>query len=194
MRFILSEERQMEHLNHEQTWKQATNDYKSLHKLIKNSTSIGSFAFKCQDVIINKSTVDEEYYQSAKRFLLIINLLGIYTEIRLLIIDDLKKIPNFHLSYHSLSPEEQKNMVSQVKSIQKWTSYCGININLAFLLELSGYIFTKQFKYNSHVLYQLYRKGEKNRQRRVEFLGLEQQQYQQQQQKQHADKDKNYHT
>lgn len=120
-----------------------------------------------QDVIINRSTVDNAYYQSAKRFLLIINLLGFGTEIRRLLIDDLKKIPNFHLNYHSLSPEEQENMVSHVKSIQKWAAHYGINLELAFLLEFSEYIFTKQFIYNSHILYQLLKREEKIWERRV---------------------------
>ena len=46
-------------------------------------------------------------------------------------------------------------MVSHVKSIQKWAAHYGINLELAFLLEFSEYIFTKQFIYNSHILYQL---------------------------------------
>lgn len=167
----------MGNLIDEQTWKNATTDYKNLHKLVENSHSIRSFAFKCQDVIINRSTVDNAYYQSAKRFLLIINLLGFGTEIRRLLIDDLKKIPNFHLNYHSLPPEEQENMVSHVKSIQKWATHYGINLELAFLLEFSEYIFTKQFIYNSHILYQLLKREEKIWERRVEFLRLEQQQY-----------------
>lgn len=46
----------MGNLIDEQTWKNATTDYKNLHKLVENSHSIRSFAFKCQDVIINRST------------------------------------------------------------------------------------------------------------------------------------------
>ena len=96
--------------------------------------------------------MDNAYYQSAKRFLLIINLLGFGTEIRRLLIDDLKKIPNFHLNYHSLSPEEQENMVSHVKSIQKWAAHYGINLELAFYWS-SRNIYLPNNSYTIHIFY-----------------------------------------
>ncbi|MCP8719414.1 MAG: hypothetical protein M5F18_09000 [Asgard group archaeon] len=158
---------------YEETWDQITYDYHNLQNLAENSVSIRNFAFKCQEIVNNKLTMDREYYKSAKRFLLITKLLNIQPEIRIKLIRELLRIPNFNQSYHDLPQEKQVNLLNRVRAILEMAEYSNLHLNLGFLLELSGYIFTKRFKYNAHILYQLMKRENDNRTRRIQSMQLE---------------------
>lgn len=84
--------KQMQRPLYEETWDQITYDYHNLQNLAENSVSIRNFAFKCQEIVNNKLTMDREYYKSAKRFLLITKLLNIQPEIRIKLIRELLRI------------------------------------------------------------------------------------------------------
>ena len=158
---------------YKETNKQITYDYNNLQNLVENSISIRNFAFKCQDIVSNKLTMDREYYKSAKRFLIIIKLLNIEPRTRIALIKELRRIPNFHQSYNVLSFDGQNQMLNCVVAILKTNEYRHLNLNLGFLLEFSGYIFTKQFKYNSHILNKLMKRENDNRTRRIQTMQLE---------------------
>ncbi|RCK57280.1 hypothetical protein Cantr_06302 [Candida viswanathii] len=159
--------------SHEETWEEITHDYHNLRNLVENSVSIRNFVFKCQDIVNDKLTMDREYYKSAKRFLLITKLLHIRPETRVKLIAALKRIPNFHRPYRDLPRHEQSVMQSNVRAVLEMAEYRNLHLNLGFLLEFSEYIFTKRFKYNSHILYQLRKRENANRTRRTQSMQLE---------------------
>ncbi|KAK6455122.1 uncharacterized protein RJT20DRAFT_54857 [Scheffersomyces xylosifermentans] len=150
-----------------------TQDYRNLRGIMNNSNNIKCFELKCQEIIHNKLILNRDYFKSSKNFLVIIKLLNLAVEDRKKLLSSLQQLKNYDRYSDNLTEEEREELKKDIRNLIELNEIKNVYFTTSYLMELSGYLYTKRFKFNCSKLYQLILKQDLIWENRVDYIQKE---------------------